>query len=278
MKHDTGIKTSASLSIQFDNPFSPFPGRDYMRGLQWIKDCGFDGVELIISDPNLIDVSKIEKAISSMGLEVSTIATGQASALEGLFMASPAEYIREAAFKRICDVIDFSVRLGKPNVTVGLIRDTGGAPVNEWSTFILKRELLRAAEYAMKKGVVINLEPINRFECKLLNTTESVYTLLNEIGNPENIGILFDTFHSNIQDSNVITALENAMDKLVHVHFSDNNRRLPGEGHIDFEGVYKCLKSNNYKGYISLEVLNIPDSRHIIEYAGDRMKPYMSGH
>lgn len=277
MKHDSKIKTSASLSIQYDSPYSPFPGRDCMKGLQWVKDCGFDGVELFICDPNLIDTSKIEKAISSLGLEVSTIATGQASALEGIFMASPKEYIREAAYKRICDVIDFSARLGKPNVTIGLIRDTGGAQPNELSIFILKRELLKVAEYAMKKGVVINLEPINRFECKLLNTTESVYTLLNDIGSPESMGILFDTFHSNIEDPNVVAALEKAMDKIVHVHFADNNRRLPGEGHIDFAGVYKCLKSNNYSGYISLEVMNIPDSRHIIEYAGDRMKPYICG-
>ena len=276
MKDQTTIKTSASITIQYDNPFSPFLGNEYKRGFSWAKDCGFDGVELIVSDPNLINVSEIGNAIETLGLKVSTIATGQAGALEGLFMTSPIEYVRKAAMQRIMDDIDFSFELGGPNVTIGLLRGHGGLSPRERDYELLKIELLKAANYAAKKGISLNFEPINRYECKMLNSTAETYSFLSEIGNPENVGILFDTFHSNIEDANIVQAIKDAADKLIHVHFADSNRRLPGEGHIDFPSVYACLKENNFNGYISLEVFNIPNRDHIIKYTEDRMHPYLN--
>jgi sugar phosphate isomerase/epimerase len=246
-----------------------------MNGFRWAKECGFDGVELILCDPNLIDVSKIGNAAASLGLSVSTIATGQAGAVEGFFMTSPVEYIRKATLQRIFDDIDFSCELGRPNVTIGLIRGSGGLSPRERDYELLETELLKAAEYAAKKNVRLNLEPINRFECKLLNSTRDTYDFLTRIGSPENVGILFDTFHANIEDVGVVSTLADTLGRVAHVHFADSNRRLPGEGHIDFSGVYACLKEKGYDGYISLEVYNIPDQQYIVEHAGERLCPYL---
>ena len=49
------MKVSTSLSVQYDNPFSPFPGKDWKQGLDWVRDSGFDAVEIILSDPDLLD-------------------------------------------------------------------------------------------------------------------------------------------------------------------------------------------------------------------------------
>ena len=43
------MKVSTSLSVQYDNPFSPFPGKDWKQGLDWVRDSGFDAVEIILS-------------------------------------------------------------------------------------------------------------------------------------------------------------------------------------------------------------------------------------
>jgi sugar phosphate isomerase/epimerase len=261
------IKRSASISIQYDNIFSPFSGSEYEKGLDWVQACGFEGAELIFSDPELLSAEKIRRQLEDRKLRASTLATGQATALEGLAMTSAAEHVREATMKRIWNDIDFSVELGRPNVTIGLIRGRGGVLTKDMEYELLKRELAKAADYALKKGVTLNIEPINRYECALINSSEAAFELIMEIGNPTSVGILYDTFHSNIEDADIFKALTVIGSKISHVHFADSNRRLPGEGHVDFPRIICALRAQGYSGYASLEVLNTPSAQHVQDHA-----------
>ena len=126
--------------------------------------------------------------------------------------------------------------LGRPNVTIGLIRGNGGLSPCERNLELLQVELLKAAEYAAKKNIRLNLEPINRYECKLLNSAADTYDFLSTIGNPENVGILFDTFHANIEDVGVVSALADTVDRVVHVHLADSNRTAAGRRPYRFPG------------------------------------------
>lgn len=266
------IKTSASITVQYDNIFSPFSGDQYEEGIRWVKENGFDGVEIIVSDPGLINVEKIYNIVQECNLEVATISTGQAYGIEKIGMTVPEAYIREAARKRLMADVDLSEQIGKPNVTIGLIRGKGGVLNKEMEKEFLVQELAVIGEYADKKGIKLNLEPINRYEVSLLNSTMSAYELLEEMGNPTNIGILYDTFHSNIEDVNILETIKQACSKISHVHLADSNRQLPGEGHIDFPEIIKTLNKYGYNGYVSLEVLNRPDASHIRKEAGNKIK------
>ncbi|MFR9207634.1 MAG: TIM barrel protein [Lachnospiraceae bacterium] len=261
------IKTSASITVQYDSPFAPYPAAEWKNAIKWVSDSGFDGVELIVSDPNLLDAEQIARYAQMNNLEISTVSTGQATGLEGISLTSPAQYIREAAFKRICDDIDFSEKIGYPNVTIGLIRGKGGILPHDVEYSLLVTELKKVCEYAAKKEVKLNFEPINMFECKLINTTEEGYQLLKDLGSPDCMGLLYDTFHANIGDHDTLTQLQNCADKLFHVHFSDSNRRLPGEGNYDYRALNKLLREIDYEGYVSLEVFNAPSAKHIIANA-----------
>lgn len=262
------IKCSTSLSVQFDNIFSPFSGRDWKQGLQWVKDSGFDAVEVILSDPELLDLSALQKELLRLDIPVSTISTGQAAGLEGLSMMAASSEVRQATLKRLrCDV-DFAVELGRPHVTIGLIRGKGGVLPFDVEHELLCRSMREIAEYAGKKGVILNLEPINRYETAHLNTSLSGLKLLEEIGNPENVGILYDTFHSNIEDADMTEAIHQLKGSISNVHIADSNRRLPGEGHIDMAKVRQALEDIGYDGYVALEVLNHPTKLHIVENAG----------
>lgn len=183
------MKFSASISVQYDNVFSPFPGKEWERGFEWVKSCGFDGVELILSDPNLLDTPRILRKLDILDLKVSTISTGQAAILEGLGMTDISADIRGLTRKRLYDDIDFSAELGRPNVTIGLIRGKGNAENKEAEFQLLKRELAALAEYATKKGVLLNLEPINRYECALIHSVEDANRIVTQ------------TLHQNIFDS-----------------------------------------------------------------------------
>lgn len=266
------IRVSASVSVQYDNPFAPFRGCEWEQGFAWVKACGFDAVEIILSDPALLDLDRIRRKLDELELGVSTISTGQAMGMEGIAMTSPSALIREAARKRLYADIDFSAAMGKPNVTIGLIRGRGGEAAEEIEEALLCRELSAAAEYAAQKGVTLNLEPINRYECKLIHSTAEGDAILEKIGRPENVGILYDTFHSNIEDADMLKEIETYAGSISHVHFADSNRALPGEGHIDFPSVIRTLEKNGYGGFVSLEVLNRPDAQHIRDFAAAAMR------
>ncbi len=258
------MKTAASISVQYDNPFSPFPANDWEEGFKWVKEAGLDGVELILSDPKLVDLKAVTEKLDMLNLRVATLATGQATALEGFSLTSYSEQQRLLAVKRCCEDIDFSVALGtNPNVTIGLIRGRGNVSSLADEREIFKRELLKVAEYAEKKNVKLNLEPINRYEVALLNSVEDTAAFLEEIGSPPNVGILFDTFHANIEDLGQKKTIEKYGKQIVHVHFADSNRRLPGEGHIDFNEVVKAFGSIGYDDWISLEMLSIPSAEYV---------------
>ncbi|MGI5900667.1 MAG: TIM barrel protein [Christensenellales bacterium] len=265
------VKKSASISVQYDSPFSPFSGKHFPQALQWVRDCGFEGVELVVSDPSLLDADAVFKQINIHGLKVSTIATGQAAGLEGLSLTSTSRQVREATRQRLLDHVDFAVCLGGANITIGSLRGKGGGlPLCDELT-LLRHELLPVAEYAKRCGITINLEPINRYETCLLNTTQAVYEFLNSLDGLENVGILYDTFHSNIEDTDMIQSIKLYGEKFSHVHFADSNRCLPGEGHTDFVGISRALDCIGYDGYISLEVANNPSPQHIIENAAQSL-------
>lgn len=262
------MKYSMSVSVQYDSPFSPFRGRDWQEALTWVKASGFDAAELIVCDPELLDLRAIRKKLQQLALPVSTVSTGQAAGMEGLSMVSADAGVRRAALKRLSRDIDFAAELGKPHVTVGLIRGRGGVVDPEIERGLLRDSLLRAADYAAQKGIILNLEPVNRYECRHLNQSMSVLSFLHEIGDPPHVGVLYDTFHSNIEDADMGAAVRALGSRITNVHIADSNRLLPGEGHIDFPAVSSALEDIDYDGYAALEVLNRPSPQHIIDNAG----------
>jgi sugar phosphate isomerase/epimerase len=128
-------------------------------------------------------------------------------------------------------------------------------------------ELVRAcAEYAAPRGVPIAIEPINRYETNLINTVAEALEFIDQVG-AENLVVLADSFHMNIEEQSLAGALRLAGSKLGYVHFADSNRRAAGQGHIDFHALADVLRQMGYHGYISAEILPLPNSRAAAELA-----------
>jgi D-psicose/D-tagatose/L-ribulose 3-epimerase len=101
-------------------------------------------------------------------------------------------------------------------------------------------------------GVRIAIEPLNRFETYFLNTAADAVALCDEIDHP-NVGILFDTFHANIEEKNVAEAYRTVGRHLKHVHTCENDRGIPGTGHVDWKGVFQALRDVRYDGWLTIE-------------------------
>ena len=109
-------------------------------------------------------------------------------------------------------------------------------------------------------GITLGVEPLNRFETYFLNTAADAVKFVSEIDH-ERIGILLDTFHQNIEDKNIADAYRACGDRLLHVHTCENDRGIPGSGHVDWPNVLRAIKDTGYDRWLTIESFNahIPD-------------------
>lgn len=258
-------RISQTIPLQYDTVYSPFSADEFSHALNFLKDNGFSGVEIAIAFPSDVNVLALSKELEKNDLAVTTLSTGQIYGLKGFFLSSADESIRRQAIKTVKGHVELSAMLGYPPVTIGLIRgklekeDVGILKDN------LRSSLVECLEFADKRNVILQIEPMCRRETVLVNNTHDALSFLDSLGNPGNLGILFDTYHSNIEDVDMISAIRAAAGKITNVHFSDSNRGLPGQGTIDFGIVYETLKSIGYKGAIALETQCIPSAEYVRE-------------
>jgi len=230
---------------------------DVHATLRFLAGLGFDGIELAIRDPALVSVDAIADTVQSLGVVVPAIGTGQAYLEEGLALTSPDAAVRERTEARLVAQIPGAARLGALLI-VGLIH--GPVPPGERRAQAEERlvsALGRLARAARGRGVRIVIEPINRYESNWLNTVGEVVALIGRLGE-DNVGVLPDTFHMNIEEANPVAALGEAGSRLWHFHVADSNRRAPGWGHLAFRGYLDVLSGAGYAGCVSAEIVQHP--------------------
>lgn len=128
---------------------------------------------------------------------------------------------------------------------------TGKAPTKEefdYSTEGLKE----VARFAQTFGINVGLEPANRYETYMINTIGDGLRLIDNI-DEKNVGILFDTFHTTIEEKNMYNSIIAAGSRLFHVHVSANDRGIPGSGQVHWDDVFRGLKDIGYDGVITIE-------------------------
>ncbi len=108
------------------------------------------------------------------------------------------------------------------------------------------------ASHATAEGVVIALEPLNRYEDHMINTLAQAQALCSQIGSPA-LGIAADTYHMNIEEADPAQALVVAGPWIRHIQVSDSNRLEPGAGHVDWVGTLRAVASIGYAGELAYE-------------------------
>lgn len=111
------------------------------------------------------------------------------------------------------------------------------------------QEVMKTAE---TEGVTVCVEAVNRFESPLINTAREAIRYADAVNSP-NIGIHLDTYHMNIEENSIGDAIRLVGSRLRHFHTGDNNRNVPGRGHIDFDEVFRALCDIHYPNHIVSE-------------------------
>jgi len=239
---------------------------DLDRNLAKIAGWGYDGVELAIREPGAVDAEELADRVAAHGLAVPAIGTGQAWGEEHLSYSDPDPAVRRAAIERTKAHIPVAHRLDAL-IIIGLLRGlvrpgVSQAQALDWVTDALAECCAEAA----LSGVRVAVEPINRYETTLVNNVSQGLALIDHVG-ADNLGLLFDTFHANIEEPSLEESLLAAGGRLFHVHVADSNRWYPGAGHLDFAQILDVLARSGYTGFVSGEFMPRPDADTAAERA-----------
>ncbi len=221
---------------------------------------GYDGVELMVLEPQLVDSAGLSALLAHLRLRVAAVASGAQSSKAGLTLLADDPVVAVAAYERLEALIDLAAALAAPVVTVGSFRGRAAVSDSQIEAHdALAAALDSAAAYAAPQGVRLALEPLNRYESDILINVEETLAFCRRVG-AANLGVLFDTFHANIEEASYEGSLYAAMqaDRLFHVHLGDSNRLPPGQGHIPFAAIVQMLATNHYAGWLSAELFPLP--------------------
>jgi len=220
---------------------------------------GYDGVELMTTDPTVLDARHVRDAVREAGLVVSAIGSGAVALTSGLTLLNDNPEKAARAQARLVELINFADSVAAPIVTVGSLRGRLGCQ-RASSYGDLVQIMQRMAEAAARCNVRLAIEPLNRYESNVINTVEQGMAFIHDVGHPA-LGLVVDTYHVNIEECSWTSPFRQAMaaGRLFHVHVGDNNRLSPGSGLIDFASILRTLKELGYQGYLSAELLALPD-------------------
>jgi len=108
------------------------------------------------------------------------------------------------------------------------------------------------ADRAQQHGMYLSLEQLNRFETYFLNTMAQAKSYLARVAHPA-CRVMYDTFHANIEEQSQVRAIETIAGHIGVLHVSENDRGIPGRGHIDFPSIFRAVRKTGFDGWVTLE-------------------------
>ncbi len=269
------IKSSITISLVEEAKGGPFVFWDgWEASCRTAKELGFDSVELFAPSAEVIKSLPIKETLTELDLSLSAVGTGGGWVKNKWQLCDSDPQKREHSIDFIKGIIEAGSVYGAPAIL--------GSMQGRWDTVVPKPvalEYLTAAlkelgKFAQECGTCFLYEPLNRYETNLFNTTGSAIEFLKQNG-IENVKLLCDLFHMNIEETNVAQALEDAKEFVGHVHFVDSNRKATGLGHTDFLPIGAALKKIGYSGYASAEAFPVPDSKTAAKKTIEAFRTYL---
>ena len=216
-----------------------------------LKAGGFDGVEIPIFRPATFEAAAIRRGAEAAGLE----RTAVASLLPELSLISDDADVRKRTVEHIGSAIKAAAELGSRLFAGPLYAPVGYLPGRRRTDDEWKRAIegyRQIGETLEAYDVSLGIEPLNRFETYFLNTAADGAALCDAVNHPR-VGLLFDTFHANIEEKHVGAAIRTAGRHIKHFHACENDRGTPGNGHVAWDEVFPALREIGYDGWLTIE-------------------------
>jgi D-psicose/D-tagatose/L-ribulose 3-epimerase len=242
------------ISMFYARPFGP----EHFPTLTRMKKAGAEAIELLVPEPGEVDLREARAAIADAGLSV--VLAARVNLARDL--ASPDKAAREAGIAYLESCVRSAETLGASVVggpLYGAPMVFAGRPPTACDAGERRRRieavvggLAAAGKTAAQAGVRFAVEPLNRFETDIANTARHACQIAAAVGSPA-VGVMLDTFHMNMEESDLPRAIRDTGDRLFHFQANENHRGFLGSGHIDWPPIARALADIGYGGPIVLE-------------------------
>ena len=241
---------------------SPLTDANLPDLLRHVAELGFDAVELPLEEPGHLEPGTTAKVLRDTGLTpyvVGAMAPGR-----DLVGADPATVGRTQDYLRAC--VDLAEAVGASRVCGPFYAATGRTwrmtdDERDAAYAELRTNLAPVVEHASAAGVVVGIEPLNRYETSLVNTVDQGLAALGPLLGPH-LGLALDTYHLNIEERSSADAVRRAGEHLVHLQVCGSDRGAPGDDQTDWPALLAALDEVDYDGPLNIESFT-PDNASI---------------
>ena len=213
-------------------------------------EAGYNLLELPLLDPYSFDTASAKKSLAPFKLAISA---SMGHNLESDISSADDDVVAlgEAKLNKILEIL---TELESPYLTGVLYSALNkyGEPQTDKGRHNSIDVLRRVAERGQSLGVALGLEVVNRYETNIMNTAREGIAFIQELDHP-NVGIHLDTYHMNIEESDMFQPVLDSAEKLFYVHIGESHRGYLGTGSVDFDTFFKALNRIDYQGPITFE-------------------------
>jgi len=241
------MKTGINLLL-----WTPFVTEEHFDILEKLKATGYDGAEVPLFSGEVDHYRKVGRALRDNGLACTTCTVMPDE--EHNPISAEAKH-RQGAVDYLKWVIDCNEALGSEVLCGPFYQPLGtftGVPPTEEEKQRAAEVHRQVAEYARQANLVLAVECLNRFECYFLNTLADGAAHAKRVNHP-NLGVMYDSFHANVEEKDPIGCITENIDAIRHVHVSENDRGTPGKGHVPFGDIFKALRAGGYDQWLTIE-------------------------
>jgi sugar phosphate isomerase/epimerase len=219
---------------------------------------GFDAVEVFPPAADEPALAGLPALVERHGLRIAAVGTGAGWVVHQLTLTQASAEVRARARDFVRGIIDLAARFSAPAIIGSMQGRWEGGIDREQALVWLGEALEDLGEHAARQQVPLLYEPLNRYETNLFNRLGDTAAWLRTL-RTRHVRILADLFHMNIDEANSAAALRAAGALVGHVHFADSNRRAIGLGQTNLAPIMAALREIGYEGYLSAEILPLPD-------------------
>jgi D-psicose/D-tagatose/L-ribulose 3-epimerase len=230
-------------------------GPEHLTLLRKLSDIGYDIVEVPVFDIDEIGrYETLGRHIRELGMQ--PLAVTALNADQNI--CAPDAGLRRQGEADLYRMVECAAALQAPYLSGPLHSALGvftGKPPAPDELARSAEVLARVAERGRGSGVRLGIEPLNRFECYLLNDTASAASFVAAVGS--GAGILYDTFHAHIEEKDAAAAIRMHHRDIALVHISENDRSTPGRGQVRWRETFAALKEVGYSGPLVVEAFGL---------------------
>jgi D-psicose/D-tagatose/L-ribulose 3-epimerase len=213
-------------------------------------EAGYNLLELPLLDPFSFDVAAAKKSLAPFDLQISS---SMGHSLDSDISSEDPDAVKagEAKLNKILEILH-ELESGYLAGVIYSALNKYMQPATQKGRANSMDVLRRVADRGASLGIQLGLEVVNRYETNIMNTARQGLAYLKELDH-KNVGIHLDTYHMNIEESDMFQPVLDCAEKLVYVHIGESHRGYLGSGTVDFDTFFKALDRVGYSGPITFE-------------------------